>query len=165
MPRAARAIDNPVVTTKIIETQELPIGKTVRKRGKNSAVGTPVLVDVAERMPDPEKAAMLSFMEELVTIRPATSTDKNAEQIFEITVNGKTELFRRGEPKTVKRKFVELMARQKVTAYTAREVTNDQGDRQYVYDPVTAPKYDFAMLKDDNPMGESWLKSTLAMGG
>ena len=161
MPRA-----NPVVKTKIIEASEQPLGHTVRSAPtEDKPLGEPQLVAVADRMPDPEKAAMLAFMEELVTIRPATTTDKNAEQIFELTINGKTELFRRGEVKTVKRKYIDLMARLKVTAYTQREITGPDGERQIVSDPHTALKYDFAMVSDPNPKGESWLKATLAMGG
>jgi hypothetical protein len=169
MPRTATAStsakNHPVLTTKIIESAEQPLGHTVRKPKAGTKAGEPQLVAVAERMPDPEKLAMLAFMDELVTIRPATSTDKNAEQIFELTINGKTELFKRGEPKTVKRKYVDLMARLKVTAYTQRDAVGADGERQILNDPHTALKYDFAMLKDSNPLGESWLKATLAMPG
>ncbi len=164
MPRGIpnHAKNNPVARTAGIESAEQPLGHTVRE---GPGVGTAKLIQVAERMPDPEKAAMLAFMNEMVTIRPATSTDKNAEQIFELTINNKTELFRRGEVKTVRRCYVDLMARLKVTAYTQREVTDQAGVRQIVNDPHTALKYDFAMVEDRNPMGENWLKATLAMAG
>jgi hypothetical protein len=166
MPRSPRAKDNPVLSSNIIESAEQPLGHTVRTpRTKAAPIGEAKLVQVAERMPDPEKLAMLAFMEELVTIRPATSTDPNAEQIFELTINNKTELFRRGENKTVRRCFVDLMARLKVTAYKQRQVVDNEGVRQVVNDPHTALKYDFAMVRDENPMGESWLKATLAMAG
>lgn len=164
MPRGIpnQAKNTPRVLTATIETAEQPLGHTVRR---GAGVGEPTLVAVADRMPDPEQVAMLAFMEELVTIRPATSTDKNAEQVFEITINNRTELFKRGVPKTVRRCYVDLMARLKVTSYTQREVLNPEGIKQVLNDPHTALKYDFSMVEDRNPLGESWLKHTLAMAG
>lgn len=81
MPRGIpnQAKNNPVNSGSIIETADQPLGHTVRV---GDGAGEPKLVQVADRMPDPEKVAMLAFMNELVTIRPATTTDKNADQIF-----------------------------------------------------------------------------------
>jgi hypothetical protein len=160
-----KAKDTPVLTTKIIEASEQPLGYTERVPTATSQAGTARLVDVAEKLPDQEKLAMLAFMNELVTIRVASTTDKNAEQVFELNVNGRAELFRRGEVKTCKRFYVELMARTKPTSYTDREVANNEGIRTVLHDAHTALKYDFSMIRDDNPMGEHWLKATLAMGG
>jgi hypothetical protein len=169
MPRAqsrsTEAKHNPVLTAGAIEASEQPLGHTIRKPTKDSQVGEPGLVQVADRMPDPEKAAMLQFMEEPVTIRIATSTDKNAEQVFELTINGRNEFFRRGETKTVARKYVDLLARLKVTSYTQNEVVNAEGEKQFVNVPHTGLKYDFAKIADANPMGDDWLRATLAMPG
>jgi len=121
-----------------------------------------VIQPVADRPLDPEKMAMLKFFNEDVVIRIATTTDKNAEQIFELSVNGRSELFRRGEKKKVKRYFVDRLLRLKQTTYTQREVANDQGERQYVNVPHTTLRYDFSVEEDPNPMGKDWLKHTLA---
>ena len=160
IPKPAK--NNPVNAGPIIETAEQPLGHTVRV---GDGAGEPKMVQVADRMPDPEKVAMLAFMNELVTIRPATTTDKNADQIFEVTINGKTEVFRRGETKTVRRCFVDKLANLKLTSYQQREVTNEEGIKQILNVPHTGLRYDFAMVKDTNPMGEHWLKATLAMAG
>jgi hypothetical protein len=171
MPRGIpRAKDNPVALSKTIEASEQPLGHTVRNGDPNATtaqgrIGTPQLIQVAERMPDPEKAANLAFMDEMVTIRIGTASDPNAEQVFELNIAGRSELFRRGETKRVRRFYVDHMARMKVTAYSQKEVFNAEGIKQYLNVPHTALKYDFAMVRDDNPMGESWLKATLAMGG
>ncbi len=167
MPRGIpnRARDNPVAFSKVIESAEQPQGYTERVPTAESQVGTPRVVHVAERMPDREKLANLAFMEEPVTIRIATTTDKSAEQVFELNIGGKAEFFRRGETKTVKRYFVDHLARTKVTSYTQNEVVNSEGIKQVLNVPHTACKYDFQMVRDDNPVGESWLKATLAMGG
>jgi hypothetical protein len=168
MPRGIpnKAKDNPVARSTGLETADLPIGRTEREAPTtDNPVGAPKLVAVAERMPDQEKLANLAFMAEQVTIRVATTTDKNAEQVFEINVNGKNFFFRRGETKTVPRYVVDHMARLKVTSYTDREAFNAEGIKQILHEPHTGMKYDFAMVRDDNPMGEHWLKATLAMGG
>lgn len=164
MPRKAR--NAPALTTGGIETAELPIGYTTRTEPTpDNPVGAPKLVQVAERMPDQEKLANLAFQAEMVTIRIATSTDKNAEQIFELNLGGKPFFFRRGEMKTVPRYVVDHLARLKVTSYEDVEIFNAEGIKQIKHVPRTALKYDFAMVRDDNPMGEHWLKATLAMGG
>lgn len=162
----ARAKRTPIVqTSTVIETAEQPIGYTERVPTPESPVGKPKLVDVAERMPDQEKLANLAFQAEMVTIRIGTSTDKNAEPVFELNINGKPFFFRRGEVKTVPRYVVDHMARMKTTSFVDKEVFNDEGIKQILHVPHTALKYDFGIVRDDNPMGERWLKATLAMGG
>lgn len=166
MPRGVPgsiAIHNPVISSKTIEASEQPIGYT--ERTSDTSAAQPVLVQVAERMPDPEQAAMLAFMNEPVKVRIATSTDRNAEQVFELIVNGRSEIFRRGETKTVKRYYVDRLANCKVTTYTQQDVVNEQGVKQKLNIPHTALKYDFAIVEDSNPLGESWIKATLAMAG
>jgi hypothetical protein len=167
MPRGIpKARDNPVAKSTGLESANLPIGRTERTEPTtDNPVGAPKLVAVAERMPDQEKLANLAFMNEKVTIRVATTTDKNAEQVFEINVNGKNFFFRRGETVTVPRYVVDHIARMKVTAYADKEVFNSEGIKQILHVPQTALKYDFAMVHDANPMGDHWLKATLAMGG
>jgi hypothetical protein len=166
MPRGIpNAKEAPAFKSTGLETQELPIGRTERTAPTpDNPVGDVKLIDVAERMPDREKLANLAFFNEPVTIRIATSSDKNAWQTFEINVNGKPFFFRRGETKTVPRYVVDHIARMRTTVYTDKEVFNAEGVKQILHVPTTAMVYDFAMVKDDNPMGEHWLRATLAMG-
>lgn len=166
MPRGIpnQAKNTPVLSNPALETGEQPLGHTLRAPTKDSQVGEPVLVAVAERMPDPEKAAMLAFMNETVTIRPTRTTDPK-EQVFEITINGRSMLFKVGENKDVPRYYADHLARMKVTSYSQREVVNAEGEKQIVNIPYTTLKYDFAMVRDASPHGDAWLKSTLAMPG
>lgn len=168
MPRGIpnQAKNSPVLPNAGLETAELPIGRTERSAPTpDNPVGEPKLVTVAERLPDREKLANEAFFAEPVTIRIATTTDKNAEQVFEININGKPFFFRRGEVKTVPRYVVDHICRMKVTGYIDKEVFNEEGIKQIQHVPHTGLKYDFAMVQDNNPMGEHWLKATLAMGG
>lgn len=123
------------------------------------------LVKVSEQPMDQEWLDMMAFMEEDVEIRIAQTSDKNAEPVFEITINGKLELFRRGETKTVKRYFVDRMMRMKETRYEQKEVFDSEGIRQYVHNPVTSLKYDFAITRDDNPHSKAWQRAVLAEQG
>ena len=108
---------------------------------------------------------MLAFLNEPITIRIGTSTDKNAEQCFEININGRLEFFRRGETKTVKRYFVDNMLRLKQTVYTQKEVINAEGIKDILNIPHTALKHDFAVVRDDNKLGASWLNAVMAEAG
>jgi len=164
-PRSKDAINNPVVLSKGIDTQDQVIGQSKDREFVGQKLNDNVLDIVSEhKLMDSEKMEMLKFMNEPVTIRIATSTDQNAEQVFEITINGKPELFRRGEVKTVRRCYVDRMCMLKQTAFDCQLVEKD-GERQYIYPQTTGLRYDFSLVRDDNPLGPSWLKHTLALRG
>lgn len=126
------------------------------------ALSESVIERVGDIPLDDDHSAMLAFMAEPISVRIATSTDQNAEQIFEIIVNGRTEIFRRGEVKTVPRYYVDRLARLKETSYSNEEVRNANDERSYAYRPRSALKYDFSIARDDNPLGQSWLNAVLA---
>lgn len=124
-----------------------------------------VIERVGEHALDSEHTQMLAFMAEPVSVRIGVTTDPNAEQIFEININGKAYLFRRGETKTVPRFVVDRLARMKETRFAQKEVTDNDGVRSYANVPMTAIKYDFAITGDANPLGASWLAHVLAEQG
>lgn len=171
MPRGIPLAKNrPVITTAENHTQEHEITQSEPRLLKSTgpaskALDENVLEPVGERVMDSEKMQMMAFMAEPVTIRIATTTDKQAEQVFELTIHGKTEFFKRGETKTVPRNYVGLLLRLKQTSFTQREVMSKDGTREYVHDPVTALKYDFSVVHDANPLGKSWLEALLREPG
>jgi hypothetical protein len=118
-------------------------------------------VDVVDRPVDPEKVAMLAFMEEQVEVHIHTTADPIAEQIFEMFVNGERELFKRGETKTVKRKFIDALARRKITTFTQEKRRNPEGEEAYYQVPHTALKYSFQVTRDDHPRGNDWIQAVL----
>jgi hypothetical protein len=170
MPRGIpnQAKHNPVLTTKAIESgdQAIPQGevRVMNTTGEASMPAPSLIVEHKGRI-DPEKTAMLAFLAEPVTVRIATTTDKNAEQVFEIIVNGRTFFFRRGEDKVVPRYVADRLARLKQTGYTQQEVVNAQGDKQYLHIPSTALKYDFTVINDPHPRGHEWFKAVCAEPG
>lgn len=163
MARTSDAINNPV-TKSPVPMSEKEIGQQ-EARTLASMDELKVVQPASDQPFDEEKMLMLQFMNEPVTIRIATSTDKNAEQCFELNINGKAEFFRRGETKTVKRFFVDRLLRLKQTVYGQDLVINKEGIKSYVYPPSTGLKYDFAIIRDDNPLGKSWERAVLAEPG
>lgn len=176
MPRGVRnqpatqAKNNPVIKTAGELASQMDVGQANERLLKstgpaNEALEPSVIARVGDHPVDPEKMAMLAFMNEPVTIRIGTSTDKNAAQVFEININGKLEFFRRGETKTVKRYFVDHMLRLKETGWSQKEVVNNEGVKDILNIPHTALKYDFSIERDTNPLGDSWKRAVLAEAG
>lgn len=114
---------------------------------------------------DGERLAMLAFLNEPITLRIGTTTDKNAAQVFEININGRLEFFKRGEVKTVPRYFADHMLRLKETSFSQKEVINAEGIKDILHIPHTGLKYDFSVERDDNPLGDSWKRAVLAEAG
>lgn len=168
MPRKAK--DAPVLKSSGTEYTGQPIGHTERTagdpRGKTAheRLGEPRLVQVAERMPDQEKVANLAFMEEEIEIQVAPTAQKGALP-FEITVNGRTELFHYGQTKKCKRLFADRMLLLKVTSYETPERVNPDGERQALPVPTTVLKYPFHVVNDPNPAGRAWYTATMGMPG
>jgi hypothetical protein len=162
------AVNMPAIITDRIETQEQELAHgNVRIQHSDARPGEKALDDniipeIDTRPVNDEKMAMLAFFNEDVAVRIATTADKNADQVFEITVNGKINLFRRGEKKTVKRYVVDHLARMKQTTYTQQEVVAADGTKSIANIPTTSLKYDFSVEHDPHPRGKDWLRAVLA---
>ena len=153
---------NPAVKTQGHDTQENETGQVDARLLKSTgptedALDAPVIQAIGDSPVDQEHVAFAAFMNEPIQIRIATTTDKNAAQVFDLSVNGHYEFFRRGEMKTVKRYFVDRLARLKQTHYTQQEVINAEGIKDILNIPHTALLYDFAVVNDPNPRGADWL--------
>lgn len=102
-------------------------------------------------------AAELAFNEELVDVMVFESTDKNAEPVVDLYCNGVPQRFIRGRTQTVKRKYVEILARSRITAM-ATDV-QIQGDKVVSrINKNTAVRYPFSVVRDSNPRGADWLR-------
>jgi len=157
------AKDHPVIRSTGFDSQENETGqgseRVMRSTGDaKESLDKNIILANWDFPVDTEYMAMMAFMAEPVTVRINTTSDPNADQIFEININGNLELFRRGETKTVKRYFVDRLCRLKTTRYTQREVVNHEGIRDYVNEPHTALLYEFNVVRDDNPRGADWLR-------
>ena len=168
--QATQAKNNPVMRTTTEPVSQKEIGQGASRLLKSTgdskeALDTPRIARANEFGVDQEKLDMLAFMNEQVTVRIGTTTDKNAPQVFDINVNSNLHLFRRGETKTVPRYIVDRMLRLKQTVYTQKEVINAEGIKDIVHIPHTALLYDFSIERDSNPQGKSWERAVLAEAG
>lgn len=173
MPRGipnSKAIDNPVASTKRVETGDFKAGQdNPRVQHSQPLPGQPALdpaviqtVETPLEAMDQEKLAMLAFFNQMIKIRIAQSGDKQAEQIFEINVNGDNHVFRRGETKTVKRYIADHMLHMKQTTYRQEEQFGTDGAKNIVNIPTTSLKYDFSVEEDPHPRGKDWLRAAMS---
>lgn len=104
----------------------------------------------------------LAFMEEPVTVTVHTTKEKFEGPLVTISVNGRDQNFLRGQAITVKRKFVEGLARAKPVSFRNEEFVNGEGDKQFRYPASSGLRYPFQVDHDANPRGGPWLRKILA---
>lgn len=102
-----------------------------------------------------------AFMNELVEIEVAPTTDDNAPSSFVLNVNNVNQPIMRGVPIKVKRKYVEVLARCKETRHTqpVRDMTNPEAGNALI--GRTALAYPFQVLQDSGK-GMAWLRAVMA---
>lgn len=123
---------------------------------------TPAPVESVDRPINKEWADQMAFNEEVIEVIVHTTSEKNAETVVEFFNGGIRQNFIRGQKQSVKRKFVEQLARCKQTNYENQQVKMDNGEETYIYPAQTALRYPFSVISDPNPRGVDWLKSVLA---
>lgn len=103
-----------------------------------------------------------AFFNEMVTILVHSTTDDNAPPHVLLTVNNRTQPVARGTPTTVRRMFVEVLARCTETRYSQpnRDLANPEAGNGLL--GRTALAYPFDVLEDKNPIGREWLRKILA---
>lgn len=143
------------------EEQQMPRGRARRLPSTGKARLEAQHFEVVDRAPSKEKLEALRFNEDVLTVRVHETTDKNAHPLPEVWNDGIVQRFRRGTEQKVKRKFIEVLARQKVTTYT-QEKTQTDGVDDIINIPHTALLYPFAILHDPaGAKGAAWLKGIL----
>lgn len=119
-----------------------------------------------EPVPGPkikEKIEAAAFDADPVTIVVHESTNQNDDTVVETWVNGRAQRFIRGEHITVKRMFVEKLARSKKTTFRQEKYVDQAGFDSYRHIPTTALMYPFSLIADPNPKGgQAWLQKVLA---
>lgn len=113
--------------------------------------------------------AELAFAEEPVTIRVEPSGEKNAAPMVDCWVNGRgcevlvngrwlsTGFFPVGVVLTTKRKYVEVLARSKVTNIKTKHDDATVANPQNLIERQTYQRAPFSVIEDKNPKGAEWL--------
>lgn len=126
---------------------------------------------VADKPLNDDYAQELAFNEELVTIRIEPSSEKNAAKHIYVAVQGKgCEVWDArnngwlemtyipvGQPLTIKRKYLEVLARAKSDSVTTK---HDDAGSEYIdnrVERVTSAVCALSVLEDMNPRGAAWL--------
>lgn len=155
----------PVSIRKTFETDEQQIGQDNPRRLKSVGPASEALeeahFDVVDRPVNKDKLDMIAFMEEELVVRVADTTDPTMMPIPCVINDGVRQYFIRGQEQTVKRKFVEVLARCKITKFTQQLEKDGNGNDTYVNYPHTVLMCDFSVLHDPNPKGPAWLKNLL----
>lgn len=129
---------------------------------RKELLGTITEVEPVSAYGSGDKVAKLAFMEEHVDVIVHESADPNAEPIVETWCNGIAQRFVRGQVQTVRRKYVEILARAKNTGITTKADVDRSGNANTTISKHTALKYPFSVMRDDNPKGAVWLKQVMA---
>ncbi len=160
-----QAKNSPAIRTGVINAMDEEVGspkpRNMRSTGPAALALDPEEIVIVDRPVDQEKLANLAFMREKVKVMIHEANAEIDEKIFEISINGKSELFHRGETKVVMRMYVNELATRKVTRYTQERYIDENGVKNYKNVPSSALRYPFSVLEDANPLGPSWLRATL----
>lgn len=111
---------------------------------------------------EPAKAFdMEAFMNEIVIINVAETTDENQPPHVVVSVNGVNQPIARGVDTPVKRKYVEVLARCKETKFSQPARNMDNPEAGNGLRGKTALAYPFTIIQDRNQRGGAWLSAVL----
>ena len=107
-----------------------------------------------------QTAEQEAFMNEPVKINVHADGTAGALDVICPTVNGLNQPIIRGVDQVVKRKYVEALARSRVTTYEQR-VPNPQQPENIQMVPKVVLTYPFTVREDRNPRGAAWLDAIM----
>jgi len=121
----------------------------------------PTIDPVSQVLDLRELASSELFMNEMVTVLVHSSTDENQSPHVILNCNGTNQPIMRGVPTTVRRKYVEILARMKETKYS--QVTRNPAAPDQI-DMIARHglAYPFELMEDANPRGRAWLTNVMA---
>lgn len=167
-PKATTAKAAPVTTTKT--TEAAAIETAAEGDVTFGAGGDKIITDIGDdtteieiEQANADRIAALAFLEEPVTIRIHGTTDDNAEQMIFCQVNGQgpgpngIPYLPREIAVTIKRKFVEVLARARPVKVKHSERFNpESGERESVLNTKSSLMYPFDIVNDSDK-GRAWL--------
>lgn len=150
------------------ETSEKQIGneeaRTLKSTGPVDEALTPPIIEPVNRVVSKQKLENLKFNEDIVTIRILGSDSPTDDPFPTVWNDGRKWVFERDVDTPVARKFVEVLARAKKSAFGLRKVTDNEGVDHYEYPRKNSLRYPFAVIHDPSPKGKQWLDSILREG-
>jgi len=107
-------------------------------------------------------AASAAFMEEVVEIEIVSATSENEPPCVILNVNGTNQPVWRGLPTSVRRKYLEVLARMKETRFSQAPTNYINPEQSNALQPRTGQVYPFQVLSDKNTKGAALLRRILA---
>lgn len=101
-----------------------------------------------------------AFMNEPVTIYIHVDGNAGALPVPMPTVNGVNQAIIRGREQVVRRKYVEALARSRITSYE-QQVPDSSRPENIQMNPLTSLTYPFTVREDRNPRGRAWLEAII----
>ena len=101
------------------------------------------------------------FMNDLLEIMVSKDGTPGSYDVITPNVNGINQPIIRGRIQKVKRKYVEALARSRITTY--EQLTPDPTNpEKFEMREVTVLTYPFSVLDDPHPKGREWLQNIIA---
>jgi hypothetical protein len=119
-------------------------------------------IEVIDRVLPADKLETERFMSQKIDVVLHDSSDENDDDFVQVQVNGKTQMFLRGITQTVRRFYVEALARSKRTTY--KQNLDDRLGEAGVnaLRARNSLNYPFSVVHDPDPRGRAWLQQVLA---
>lgn len=152
-----KAKNNPVILTDRVEADEQDLG-AVEDIGESQIVTGVFDINSPAFQ---EKASIERFMHEDVKILIHESNNDLEVDVFSVSVNNKSVLFRFGETKVVKRYILEVLARAKPITYGNKQIRGGDGVERVVNNGTRGLRYPYS-VEQDTKIGRAWHKVVLA---
>jgi hypothetical protein len=161
--RSRDAKDNPVTKTGIYDSRDSEIGQFAERLisavgDAKDAIESPQPILVQDKHYSPDKMKELAFMEEVIEVMVHDTDDPVKQPIPMVINDGIRQSFIRNQNLTVKRKFLEVLARCKTTTYSNQRYFDGDGNEAYKVVPHTTLMYPFQVINDPSPRGREWLQ-------
>jgi len=140
-----------VVNEKLAQGKSMSLGE----------IGDPGPIEKVAENDFIKSAQLEAFMQEVLTILVHPSSEEGALDIAPPQVNGLNQPIIRGVESKVKRKYVEALARCRVTKYEQRVQNASRPENIQMVEKCTL-SYPFAVLHDPNPNGRAWLEAIMS---
>lgn len=108
-----------------------------------------------------EAAEREKFMRDILTVHVHPDQTDGSLDVITVPVNGTNQNIIRGREQKVKRKYVEALARTRLTGYD-QLVQNPSEPANIQMVPRTTLAYPFSVIHDPAPNGREWLQAILA---
>jgi len=148
-----------------VDTTNEQIGQDQTKHISGSGEAAVTYDSGIESVPGPgfeSLAEYEKFMNQPIKLMVYPPMNDGDEPIVQVAVNNVNQFVIRGREQTIKRKYVEVLARAKKVNISAHGYKDRDGEAKNVVNVNSSLEYPFQVLEDRDPRGPAWLRKILA---